>query len=237
MRRGNPNAETTEDEAAYAKRRTEMVARQLRANGILDERVLDAMRRVPRHRFVPLAERQFAYTHQALPIPDDQTISQPYIVALMTQAASLVGGEKVLEIGTGSGYQTAVLSEMGVNVWSIERHPALHREAASRLTALGFRGIHLRCGDGTAGWPEEAPFDRILATGSLPAVPEALTSQLRPGGVFVGPTGTLHDQLLVRIEYDRAGPIRRVLCACRFVPLIGRYGWTDEEVDPFQEAS
>ncbi len=202
-----------------------MVERDLRKRGIRDEHVLEAMRRVPRHRFVSPAFATMAYADAPLPTAEGQTISQPYIVALMTQALALSGGEKVLELGTGSGYQTAVLTELGAEVWSVERSSGLLAAASTRLTSLGYPRIHLVLGDGTLGLPAESPFDRILATGGLPQVPLNLISQLRPAGVFVGPIGELFDQRLVRIEYDPPHTREETLCACRFVPLVGKAGW------------
>jgi protein-L-isoaspartate(D-aspartate) O-methyltransferase len=214
-----------------------MVDGQLRSRGIVDRKVLAAMLRVPRHRFIPPSFQTLAYSDQPIPIPDGQTISQPYIVALMTQAAALRGGEKVLEIGTGSGYQTAILWEMGCCVWSIERSPELHQAAADRLNALGYGSLHLSLGDGTCGYPDEAPFDRILATGSLPDAPIELLRQLRAGGIFIGPIGPLPRQQLVQIEYDPPSQRRRLLCACRFVPLIGAHGWADADDVEHKERS
>jgi protein-L-isoaspartate(D-aspartate) O-methyltransferase len=216
-----------DDEAAFTAERARMVERDLRKRGIRDERVLEAMGRVPRHRFVSPALAAMAYADVPLPTAEGQTISQPYIVALMTQALVLSGGEKVLEVGAGSGYQAAVLAESGADVWSIERSPGLLAAASARLASLGYPRIHLVLGDGTLGLAEEAPFDRILATGSLPRIPLSLTSQLRPAGVFVGPIGDLFDQRLVRIEYDPPHSREETLCACRFVPLVGAAGWPE----------
>ncbi len=202
-----------------------MVERNLRRRGIRDERVLEAMARVPRHVFVRPEHRAVAYADMPLPTRDGQTISQPYIVALMTEALRVKEGARIFEIGTGSGYQTAVLAALGASVWSVEASADLHREAAARLQEMGYAGIHLACGDGTLGWPEAAPFDGILATGSLPARPQDLLRQIRPGGVFVGPIGGLREQRLVRIEVDPTNAVEETLCACSFVPLVGRDGW------------
>jgi protein-L-isoaspartate(D-aspartate) O-methyltransferase len=203
-----------------------MVDRQLRARGIADPRVLEAMRRVPRHRFVPAAWRSEAYADYPLPIGEGQTISQPYIVALMTEALALTGGEKVLEIGTGSGYQTALLAELGARVWTIERSSALSRLARERLSQAGTERVRCIAGDGTLGLASEAPFDRILATGSLPEVPPFVFRQLRDGGVFVGPIGSRLEQQLMRMVYHPAAPVWEDLGGCRFVPLIGDGGWS-----------
>jgi protein-L-isoaspartate(D-aspartate) O-methyltransferase len=202
-----------------------MVERDLRGRGIRDERVLTAMLAIPRHRFVGRGYERDAYADVPLPTRDGQTISQPYIVALMTEALDVRAGDRTLEIGTGSGYQTALLAALGTEVWSVEASPALHRDAAARLSDLGISGIHLRCGDGTVGWADAAPFDRILATGSLPAPPHRLLEQLQPDGIFVGPIGALPRQRLVRITVDRHGRREETLCACSFVPLIGANGW------------
>lgn len=205
--------------------RDAMVSCDLRGRGIRDERVLRAMSAVPRHRFVLPDYNRDAYADRSLPIGEEQTISQPYIVALMTEALRLQGGERVLEIGTGSGYQTAVLAEMDAEIWTIERSAMLARQAKQRLEGLGYESIHYIQSDGTVGLPSEAPFDCILATGSLPDVPRGLLSQLVEGGVLVGPIGDWHSQELVRIVYHASQFEREVLCLCRFVPLIGEDGW------------
>jgi len=208
-----------------------MVNCDLRIRGIADERVLEAMSHVPRHVFVPPGLAQAAYSDGPLPIGDGQTISQPYIVALMTEALRLAGGERVLELGTGSGYQTAILAEIGAQIWTIERL-AQHAEAAqARLTELGYTAVRCRTGDGTLGWQEEAPFDRILATGSLPTVPDHLLAQLAEGGLFVGPVGPIHSQALLQIEYHGTHTRTENLGGCRFVPLIGEAGW--QRTPPF----
>lgn len=202
-----------------------MLNRDLRGRGIQDEAVLAAMAVVPRHRFVLPEDDWRAYADTPLPIPDNQTISQPYVVALMTEALQLKGGERVLEIGTGSGYQTAVLSELGAEIWTIEQSELLARQAKHRLKHLGYESIHFCCADGTLGLPSTAPYDCILAAGSLPEVPVSLLSQLKDGGIFVGPVGEWHSQDLVRIVYHIGQSPREVLCQCRFVPLIGENGW------------
>jgi protein-L-isoaspartate(D-aspartate) O-methyltransferase len=217
--------ERADGETSFQAERARMVERDLRRRGIQDPRVLEAMGRVPRHCFVSPTLAHVAYADAPLPTAEGQTISQPYIVALMTQALALSRGEKVLEVGTGSGYQAAVLAELGAEVWSVECSTALLTAAAARLAALGYDRIHLVEADGTLGLPSESPFDRIVATGSLPRVPPELASQLRPGGVFVGPIGALFDQRLVRIEYDPPRVREETLCACRFVPLVGAAGW------------
>ncbi|MCX6091923.1 MAG: protein-L-isoaspartate(D-aspartate) O-methyltransferase [Candidatus Bipolaricaulota bacterium] len=229
-----PRSEVSQadEEVRLAQRRAVMVERDLRRRGIRDDRVLNAMLSVPRHRFVTPNLAAEAYADTPLPTRLGQTISQPYIVALMTQAVGVTNSARVLEIGTGSGYQAAILAALGADVWSVEASPELHGEAVARLRDLGFSAVHLRCGDGTLGWPDAAPFDGILATGSLPERPTALLRQLRPGGVFVGPIGPLGRQRLVRLEVDPPREREETLCVCSFVPLVGAAGWrsrTDQE--------
>jgi len=207
--------------------RARMVAQDLRHRSIADRRVLEVMGRIPRHEFVPPEYASEAYANWPLPIGEGQTISQPYIVALMSEALELTGREKVLELGTGSGYQTAILAELAGEVWSIERSPILSQAAQDRLRSLGYGDVHCVVGDGTAGLPKEAPFDCILATGSLPAVPEPLLGQLSPQGRFVGPVGRMTEQRLVCIAYHPPRFVRRILGACRFVPLVGADGWPE----------
>jgi protein-L-isoaspartate(D-aspartate) O-methyltransferase len=203
-----------------------MVGEQLARRGIADERVLAAMRRVPRHRFVEEAFRERAYGDHALPIGQEQTISQPYIVALMTALLELTGREKVLEIGTGSGYQTAVLAELSRRVCSIERIPALAARARALLEALGYANVWVRVGNGTLGWPEEAPFDRILVTAGGPRVPPPLFEQLAEGGRMVVPLGDQTAQTLTLVE-SVGGQMRTRPCGdCHFVPLVGKYAWS-----------
>lgn len=205
-----------------------MVRTQLVARGIRDERVLDAMRRVPRHLFVSEGVRGRAYDDAALPAGEGQTISQPYIVAIMTELLELRGGEKVLEIGTGSGYQAAVLAELAYEVFTMERRGALARKAENNLASLGYDNVHCLVGDGTLGWPAEAPYERILVTAGAPRVPPPLIEQLAEGGVMVAPVGDFFSQQLVklrnkgrRLETERHIP-------CVFVPLVGAEGWQEE---------
>ncbi len=201
--------------------RLRMVETQLRARGLEDERVLAAMARVPRHLFVPDKGAALAYADEPLPIGRDQTISQPYIVAYMTEALRLGEGDKVLEIGTGSGYQTAVLAEVADEVWTVELVEELSLRAQARLEALGYDNIHFRVGDGSAGWPEAAPFDGILVTAAPESVPAALEQELAPDGRMIVPVG-LGSQELVLIR--RAGDSfrRQRLIGVRFVPLVRR---------------
>ena len=206
--------------------REKMVESQLVPRGIRDERVLEAMRKVPRHLFVADSQRSSAYADHPLPIGEGQTISQPFMVALMTQALRLTGGETVLEIGTGSGYQTAVLAELSGRVYSVERIPSLTGRARKVLDSLGYRNVLVRLSDGTMGWPEHAPYDRILVTAGSPEVPEPLVEQLSVGGVLVVPVGDELGQDLMRITKGDNGSLRRErLERCVFVKLIGKHGW------------
>lgn len=197
-----------------------MIVHQLRARGITSARVLAAMREIPRHEFVPEPLKDAAYDDRALPIDCEQTISQPYIVGLMTQALELNGTERVLEIGTGSGYQTAVLSRLAAEVYSIERHAELSRQAQEVLSRLGCNNVHLRVGDGSRGWPEEAPFDRIIVTAAAAQCPEELLEQLADPGRLVIPIGPPHQQNLVAIVRHGGKDYQFTLCPCRFVPLV-----------------
>lgn len=206
--------------------RGRLVEEQLRRRGIRDERVLDAFLTLPRDVFVPPAMRPEAYADRALPIPCDQTISQPYVVARMTELLALRGVERVLEIGTGSGYQTAILARLARQVYSIERHASLSETAHERLNALGYPNITLRVADGTWGWPDAAPFDAILVTAASPIIPPPLLAQLGIGGRLVVPVGKRDQQLLTRIERDDTGILHRTTHGqVRFVPLKGEYGW------------
>jgi len=212
----------------FTKERLAMVAEQLRRRGIRDERVLAAMAKVPRHLFVPSGSQSEAYEDRPLPIGDGQTISQPYMVAIMTQSLNLTGGEKVLEIGTGSGYQTAVLAELAREVFTVERLFALYQKAEIRLRNLGYENIHCRLGDGSIGWPEKAPFDGLLVTAGAPEVPEALKSQLAEGGRLVIPVGSRYSQSLLKIERVAGRFETEDITGCVFVPLVGEGGWREE---------
>jgi len=214
-------AETVhEDGDGRATARHRMVREQIEGRGVGDARVLAAMRRVPRHAFVPPRWRWAAYDDRALSIGHEQTISQPYVVAVMTELAGLGPQAKVLEIGTGSGYQAAVLAEVAGDVYSIEIVPVLAAQAARTLRELGYDRIHLRTGDGFAGWPEAAPFDAIVVTAAPPAVPPALVDQLVPGGRLVIPVGAQDDQELQVHERTPGGVQVRAVFPVRFVPLV-----------------
>jgi protein-L-isoaspartate(D-aspartate) O-methyltransferase len=201
-----------------------MVEQQLRARGIDDERVLDAMRRVPRELFVPDEQREHAYDDAALPIGHDQTISQPYMVALICSLLSLHGNEKVLDVGTGSGYQAAVLAELAGEVHSIERVPELAERARETLAAADHR-VHVHVGDGTQGVPEQAPFAAIAVAAAAPALPPVLYDQLEMRGRVVVPVGRLRHQRLELIVRTPEGPAMLKSVPCRFVPLLGADGF------------
>jgi protein-L-isoaspartate(D-aspartate) O-methyltransferase len=210
------------DGSPEARAREHMVATQIAARDVSDPRVLEAMRRVERHRFVPPSARADAYGDHPLPIGHDQTISQPYIVALMTELARVKPGDRVLEVGTGSGYQAAVLSVLAKEVYTIEIVAPLAREAAERLKALGYANVTVRAGDGYRGWPEHAPFDAILVTAAPPEIPRPLVDQLAVGGRLVAPVGEEWGaQELVVLERTPAGVKRRVVAPVRFVPMTG----------------
>jgi len=207
--------------------RQSMVARQLRARDISDERVLEAMERVPRELFVPDDERRRAYADAALPIGHGQTISQPYMVARIAEALTVRPGERVLDVGTGSGYQAAVLAELGAEVVTIERIPELAESARASLAAAGYPQVDVRVGDGTLGLPELAPFDAIAVAAAAPAFPQTLYEQLRPRGRLVVPVGGERVQRLEVIVRSPEGPAVVHSVPCRFVPLVGQEGFAD----------
>ncbi len=211
----------------FQKARDRMVETQLAGRGISDQRVLDAMRKVPRHFFVDEALQEQAYSDHPLPIADKQTISQPYIVALMTEKLELQGHEKVLEIGTGSGYQAAILAELAQRVFSIERLPGLAYRANQALRKLGYTNVIVRVSDGTLGWPDEAPFDGIIVTAGAPKVPQPLVDQLAMGGRLVVPVGDRLSQSLMLVERVPEGIRRADLGGVRFVDLVGKWGWEE----------
>lgn len=214
-----------------------MVRRDLAGRGISDRRVLDAMGAVPRELFVPQHLAADAYADTPLPIGNGQTISQPYMVAAMIEALRLAGGEKVLEIGAGSGYAAAVLARIADRVYAIERIDALAELARTNLARAGIGNVEIRHGDGSLGWPEQAPFDAILVSAGAPAVPEPLTGQLARAGRLVVPVGDAPNaQQLLRVTRTAAGLRRESLGAVRFVPLIGALGWGDEHDGPDHDA-
>jgi len=209
----------------FDRQRKRMVDEQLAARGVQDRRVLSAMATTPRHVFVPEALRERAYDDHPLPIGHGQTISHPYTVALMTEALELQGTERVLEIGTGSGYQTAILAKICANVFTLERIAALATRARRVLDQLSLYNVALRVGDGTIGWNAEAPFDAIIVTAGTPQVPRPLLSQLRAGGKLVVPIGEEESQALLRLRVDSSGVTEEYIGDCRFVKLLGRYGF------------
>ncbi len=211
----------------FQKMREIMVDTQLIPRGIKDKRVLDAMRRVPRHLFLDETQWFRAYDDMALSVGEGQTISQPYMVAIMTELLELKGHEKVLEIGTGSGYQAAVLAELSRDVYTIERVNSLSERASKVLVSLGYDNIHLRVGDGTLGWPEEAPFDRIIITAACPELPLPLIEQLSEKGIIVAPVGERFSQILLKAIKESGRLTEEYHTPCVFVPLIGKYGWKD----------
>lgn len=205
--------------------RLQMVASQLVPRGILEPRVLEAFRKIPRESFVPENERAFAYDDIPLPIGEGQTISQPYMVAVMTELLQLKGKEKVLEIGTGSGYQSAVLAELSDKVYTIERVGELSKKAESIIKKLGYHNVTFLVGDGTKGHPEASPYDAVMVTAACPSIPRPLFEQLKEGGRLVLPVGERYHQLLTRV-IKRAGKMEiEESIPCVFVPLIGKYGW------------
>ncbi|MER3514358.1 MAG: protein-L-isoaspartate O-methyltransferase [Chloroflexota bacterium] len=210
--------------------RERMVREQLVARDITDPLVLKVMSEVPRHLFVPEEVRDKAYRDSPLPIGHDQTISQPYIVALMTQALRLRGHEVVLEVGTGSGYQTAILSRLAKQVFSIEHHAELAERAGQILAQLGYHNVEVLAGDGSQGLPDQAPFDAILVAAAAPEVPWPLKAQLAEGGRLVIPIGGLHGQVLTRVTRQDDHWSIEQLAPVMFVPLIGRYGWSEDDL-------
>ncbi len=231
-----PRATPTHGDAAgerleeFAALRHAMVENQLRRRGITDKRVLAVMDTVPRHDFVPADFRNRAYDDSPLPIGEDQTISQPYIVASMTAALHLNGNERVLEIGTGCGYQAAVLSLLAREVYTVECRGTLAAATAQRLLRLGYTNVHVHCGDGTLGLPECAPFDAILVAAAAHSVPPPLLLQVGEGGRLIIPVGDAENQELHIMERQGSAFRTRILEGCRFVPLVGFHGWKDSPV-------
>ena len=204
-----------------------MVDAQLVPRGISDERVLSAMRKVERHLFMPEATRSAAYEDRALPIGEGQTISQPYMVAIMSELLELTGTEKVLEIGTGSGYQAAILGELAGEVYTIERVPVLGENAGRILESMGYDNVHVYVGDGTLGLEDMAPFDRVIITAAAPEIPAPLLNQLREGGILIVPAGERYSQVLLKGKKTAGKLVKEQHTHCSFVPLIGEHGWKE----------
>ena len=219
----------------YALQRHHMVETQLKRRGIREEKVLDAFRRVPREKFLRSSDVAHAYEDMPYAIGHEQTISQPYIVALMTWELALEPSSRVLEIGTGSGYQTAILAELAREVFTVERIPELARRARGTLDTAGYTNIHFQLGDGTLGWPSEAPFDRIIVTAAAPLVPAALREQLASIGRIVIPVGSEYGQELLVVEQTSEGCTEKRRCPCVFVKLIGQQGWRAEPNGTYEE--
>jgi protein-L-isoaspartate(D-aspartate) O-methyltransferase len=211
----------------FTRLREKMVSSQIEDRGIHDQRLLEAMRKVPRHLFVSEALQDQAYGDFPLPIGEGQTISQPYIVAEMTQALELAADDRVLEIGTGSGYQTAILAELVYRVYTIERVRQLFIKVRQILDQLNYHNVVAKCSDGTLGWPDEGPFEAIIVTAGAPKVPEPLVEQLTVGGRLVIPVGNRFSQTLLKIVKDEDGVHQVDLGGCRFVKLVGDHGWKE----------
>lgn len=211
----------------YENLRHLMVETQLITRRIKDKRVLETMRKIPRHLFMPEIYRDEAYEDMALPIGNDQTISQPYMVAAMTELLELDGSEKVLEIGTGSGYQAAILAELAREVYTIERIPSLGENVRDKLKEMGYDNIYVVIGDGSKGLIEKSPFDRIIITAATPKIPECLVDQLNEGGIIVAPVGQRFSQILIKARKAKGILKEEYHTPCVFVPLIGEYGWKE----------
>ena len=214
-----------ENSIKYERQRQEMVRRQIEARGVTDLKVLASMRKVPRHLFVSDALRDQAYGDFPLPIGEQQTISQPYIVAEMTQALQPGKDDRILEIGTGSGYQAAILAEIVFRVYTIEKIYPLYTKARKLFDKLRYHNIVTKYSDGTSGWEDESPFDGIIVTAGSPGIPKPLVSQLAVGGRMVIPVGDLYSQELIKLYKDKHGIHKTNLGGCRFVKLVGEYGW------------
>lgn len=212
----------------YERKRHEMVRQQIEARGITDSNVLAALRKVPRHLFVGEALRDQAYGDFPLPIGEQQTISQPFIVAEMTQALELTQNDRVLEIGTGSGYQAAILAQIVYRIYTLERIRTLFVQARRLLDQLNYHNIVMRCADGTKGWKDESPFNAIMVTAGAPTIPEVLIEQLAEGGRLVVPVGDQHSQDLIKITKDQGEIHQTNLGGCRFVKLVGEHGWAKQ---------
>lgn len=215
----------------FKRMRLSMVRNQLEYRRIKDQRLLEAMRKVPRHKFVPQEQQPFSYDDRPLLIGENQTISQPYIVALMTELLQLTGVERVLEIGTGSGYQAAILAELAARVYTIERHQSLVKQAGVILHELGYENIEIKHGDGSAGWVQQAPFDAIIVTAAAPTIPQPLLQQMALGGRLVLPVGGAGGQYLHCWRRDETGYQHDEIAPVAFVPLRGEHGWENHEWD------
>lgn len=213
----------------YRELRESMVKTQLIPRGIKDSRVLDAMSHIPRHLFVNTSTLHNAYNDMALPIGEGQTISQPYMVAVMTELLELHGDEKVLEIGTGSGYQASILAELSREVYTIDRVASLAEHARQVFQSLAYNNIHIKVADGTLGWTENAPFDRIITTAASPEIPDPLMEQLAMDGILIIPVGSRYSQQILKIKKTKDEILEGYHTSCVFVPLIGEHGWQKEE--------
>jgi protein-L-isoaspartate(D-aspartate) O-methyltransferase len=211
----------------YEKERSRMVDEQIAGRGVKDERVLAVMRKISRHEFLPEGIRGMAYNDSALPLGEGQTMSQPYMVALMTELLGLTGTERVLEIGTGSGYQAAVLAELCQKVYTVERIKTIADKARTTLDRLGYKSVAIKVYDGTYGWKEMAPFDAIIVTAGSPDIPAPLVEQLKEGGRLVIPVGDRYGQQLIKVVKTAEGMITERSIPCVFVPLIGNHGWKE----------
>jgi len=212
----------------FEEQRRQMIHEQLQARGITDGRVLAAFLKVPRHLFVPKEAQREAYADHPVPIGCGQTVSQPYMVALMTQLLRLQGHERVLEIGTGSGYQLAILAELALEVYSVERLPELATQALRRLEQLGYLNVRITAGNGSLGWPEHAPYDAVIVTAAAPQLPQLLVDQLADGGRLVIPIGPQQAQTLTLVEKHGTALQMKEITSCVFVPLFGEHGWPPE---------
>lgn len=216
--------------SSFEEERRRMVNQQLKPRNISNTRVLEAMKKVPREEFVPDSEKDRAYTDRALPIREGQTISQPYIVALMTQQLKVGSSEKVLEVGTGSGYQTAILAELGASIFTVEYHEQLSKKARKRLEKLGYGDqVEFKTGDGSLGWPEKSSFDRVIITAAVPSIPEPIKKQTAGDGLIVAPVGTRYSQKMEVLKKTGKEDWQKIqLIGCRFVPLLGEGGWSED---------
>ncbi len=213
----------------YEEQRRRMIRNQLAARDVTDERVLSVMKEIPREKFIPEQWREYAYEDRAVPIGMGQTISQPYMVAIMTQLLELSDKDRVLEIGTGSGYQTAILARLAKEVFTVERIVELSERARKVLEEIGITNVHFKIDDGTLGWPEYSPYEKIIVTAGAPHIPDALISQLAEGGIMIIPVGPMEHQTLMKVTKISGKIFKEPVLGCRFVKLIGQEGWNDDE--------